>query len=94
MRNLAAEFGVDVDDRGSKVFDHFHHATLDGQADHSLIAGTDVVDASVLVGGPYKVWKSACYTLGGHKGYVPQFLPADLPAGASAVPRHRVNHPC
>ncbi|EFJ53013.1 hypothetical protein VOLCADRAFT_72245 [Volvox carteri f. nagariensis] len=54
LRNLAAEFGVDVDDRGSKVFDHFNHATLDGQEDHTLIAAGDLVDAPVMVGGPYK----------------------------------------
>ncbi|GIL45161.1 hypothetical protein Vafri_2479 [Volvox africanus] len=54
MRNLAAEFGIDVDDRGSKVYDHFSHATLNGKEDHTLIAGGNVVDAPVMVGGPYK----------------------------------------
>jgi hypothetical protein len=57
MRNLAAEFGLDVDDRGTKVFDHLHYATLtDGSApDHTLIAAADLVDSPVMTGGPYKV---------------------------------------
>ncbi|KAG2491121.1 hypothetical protein HYH03_010565 [Edaphochlamys debaryana] len=55
MRNLAAEFGVDLDDRGTKVYDHFHYAVKeDGKQDHTLIAATDLVDSPVMVGGPYK----------------------------------------
>lgn len=55
MRSLAAEFGVDLDDRGTKVYDHFQSATLDGKEDPTLIAASDLVDAPVIVGGPYKV---------------------------------------
>ncbi|PNW72980.1 hypothetical protein CHLRE_14g614100v5 [Chlamydomonas reinhardtii] len=54
MRSLAAEFGVDLDDRGTKVYDHFQSATLDGKEDPTLIAASDLVDAPVIVGGPYK----------------------------------------
>jgi hypothetical protein len=59
MRNLAAEFGVDVDDRGSKVFDHFNYAIVDDKEDHTLIAASDLVDAHIMVGGPYKVGRRA-----------------------------------
>ena len=55
MRSLAAEFGVDLDDRGAKVFDHFKFAAMDGQEDHTLVAAGDMVDAPVMVGGPYNV---------------------------------------
>ncbi|PNH04740.1 Dolichyl-diphosphooligosaccharide--protein glycosyltransferase subunit [Tetrabaena socialis] len=55
MRNLAAEFGVDLDDRGTKLFDHFSYATTaDGKHDHNLVASYDLADAPVIVGGPYK----------------------------------------
>ncbi|KXZ51811.1 hypothetical protein GPECTOR_11g252 [Gonium pectorale] len=55
IRNLAAEFGVDLDDKGTKVFDHFNYAAkADGTVDHTLLATRDLVDAPVITGGPYK----------------------------------------
>ena len=55
MRNLAAEFGVDLDDKGTKVFDHFGHGSVNGAEDHTLVASSDLVDSPVMTGGPYTV---------------------------------------
>ncbi|GFR51513.1 hypothetical protein Agub_g13928 [Astrephomene gubernaculifera] len=55
MRSLASEFGVDLDDKGTKVYDHFNYATTaDGKSDHTLVAAKDLVKIPVMVGGPYK----------------------------------------
>jgi hypothetical protein len=55
MRGLAAEFGVDLDDKGTKVFDHFSHGSIHGAEDHTLVASSDLVDSPVMTGGPYTV---------------------------------------
>lgn len=55
VRAIASEFGVDLDDKGTKVFDHFSFATKGDAADHTLIAATDAVDSVPIVGGPLKV---------------------------------------
>jgi oligosaccharyltransferase complex subunit beta len=52
IRALAAEVGIDLDEKGSKVWDHFNHVVLDGKADHATIAASDritnpaIIDAS------------------------------------------------
>lgn len=56
LRTLAGEFGVDLDDRGTKVYDHFNAVpNAQGVVDHTLIKASDMVDSSVITGGPYKV---------------------------------------
>ncbi|KAJ9521237.1 hypothetical protein QJQ45_022972, partial [Haematococcus lacustris] len=46
MRGFAAEVGVDMDEKGSKVFDHFNHASIDGRADHTLVISTEYTASS------------------------------------------------
>lgn len=53
MRGLAAEFGVDLDDKGTKVFDHFRHGSVNGVEDHTLVSSSDLVGLPVMTGGPY-----------------------------------------
>lgn len=51
IRTLAAEVGVDLDDKGTSVFDHFSHALgADGQPDHTLVVTTDIVSSSGILG--------------------------------------------
>ncbi len=56
LRTLAGEFGVDLDDRGTKVYDHFNAVpNAQGAVDHTLIKASDMVDSPVITGGPHKV---------------------------------------
>lgn len=56
MRSLAAEFGVDLDDKGTKLFDHFSRgAAGGGLPDDTLVASSELADAPTITGGPYKV---------------------------------------
>ncbi|MEW5304335.1 MAG: hypothetical protein WDW38_011025 [Sanguina aurantia] len=51
MRTLATEVGVDLDDKGTKVFDHFNYATFaDGTQDHTAVLTGNVVQSAALVG--------------------------------------------
>lgn len=51
MRTLATEVGVDLDDKGTKVFDHFSYATFaDGKQDHTAVLTRDVVQSAAIVG--------------------------------------------
>lgn len=51
MRTLATEVGIDLDDKGTKVFDHFSYATFaDGTQDHTAILTRNVVQSAALVG--------------------------------------------
>ena len=50
IRTLAAEVGVDLDEKGSKVFDHFSHASLEGTADHTLLIAKDAVKSEAILG--------------------------------------------
>lgn len=56
MRALAAEVGVEIDEKGTKVFDHFYHAKrIDQAPDHNLIAATDVVSSKAILPNGVKV---------------------------------------
>lgn len=59
MRTLAAEVGIDVDEKGTKVFDHFSFSSLGGKADHTLIAASSFVDAPAILGKGVKVSRDA-----------------------------------
>jgi oligosaccharyltransferase complex subunit beta len=51
VRSLAAEVGVDLDDRGTAVYDHIQHAQgPSGAADHTLIIANDVVRSKAIFG--------------------------------------------
>lgn len=51
IRALAAEVGVDMDERGTRVFDHFSFAhTAEGNADHTLLVAKDIVSAPGIFG--------------------------------------------
>lgn len=49
MRALAAEVGVDLEEKGTSVFDHFGHAVVGDQADHTLIVARDAVDSKAIL---------------------------------------------
>lgn len=49
LRNLVGEMGVDLDDKGTKMFDHFK--TPDA-ADHTLLASYSMPDLPLLRGSP------------------------------------------
>jgi oligosaccharyltransferase complex subunit beta len=49
---LGTEFGVDFDDKGTALYDHFSYAVKEGKQDHTLIASDVVVNSSLLVGSP------------------------------------------
>lgn len=49
IRALAAEVGIDLDEKGSKVWDHFNHVVLDGKADHAVIAASDRINNPAII---------------------------------------------
>lgn len=49
LRNFALECGVELDEKGTKVFDHFNYAVL-GEPDHSLIAATNIINSTIITG--------------------------------------------
>ena len=55
LRSLAAEVGVDVDEKGTAVYDHFQHATSGKTADHTLVIARDVVDSKGIFDSAVKV---------------------------------------
>jgi oligosaccharyltransferase complex subunit beta len=56
MRFLAGDCGVDLDDKSTRVIDHFQYAVTDGaKLDHSLIAATDILNSTVVLGSGIKV---------------------------------------
>ena len=48
MRTLAAEVGVDMDDKGTAVYDHFNHQLGDEQ--HTLIASSELCSVAPMLG--------------------------------------------
>jgi len=51
IRDLAAEFGVEIDDPGSYVIDHSHYSTLDNGKHITLAVGPEnLIDAKPIVG--------------------------------------------
>jgi oligosaccharyltransferase complex subunit beta len=55
MRFLAGDCGVDLDDKSTRVIDHFQYAVTDGaKLDHSLIAATDILNSTVVLGSGIK----------------------------------------
>lgn len=61
MRTLATEVGIDLDDKGTKVFDHFSYATFaDGTQDHTAVLTGNVVQSAALVGASLQVGQAAC----------------------------------
>lgn len=72
VRSLAVECGVDVDERGTKVYDHFSHASLGGSADHTTVASLDVARLSAVFAKDIKV----CHSPAGLQGLqTPKQLP-------------------
>lgn len=49
LRNFALECGVELDEKGTKVVDYFHAASV-GKADPSLIFTSNIVNATVFTG--------------------------------------------
>jgi hypothetical protein len=47
MRSLAAECGVELDDSGTTVWDHFHYQKAEN--DHSLIASNKVANIQPII---------------------------------------------
>eukprot|EP00878_Enallax_costatus_P006352 GHUV01006660.1.p1 GENE.GHUV01006660.1~~GHUV01006660.1.p1 ORF type:complete len:262 (+),score=62.04 GHUV01006660.1:98-883(+) len=50
IRSLALECGVELDDKGATVYDHFSHQAADGADDPTLVATTAVVESSAIFG--------------------------------------------
>eukprot|EP00879_Flechtneria_rotunda_P025422 GHRR01027016.1.p1 GENE.GHRR01027016.1~~GHRR01027016.1.p1 ORF type:complete len:331 (+),score=101.31 GHRR01027016.1:89-1081(+) len=50
IRSLALECGVELDDKGTEVNDHFNHQADRGAHDSALIATTAVVDSPAIFG--------------------------------------------
>ena len=48
QRELAAEFGVDLEPSGHVVLDHFHHA--DGDPDHAAVMADCFLDSAGIFG--------------------------------------------
>lgn len=55
IRNLALEVGVDFDDKGTTVFDHFSYQAAGGADDSKLVVTSEVVDAPGILGAGPKV---------------------------------------
>ncbi|KAF6264698.1 dolichyl-diphosphooligosaccharide-protein glycosyltransferase [Scenedesmus sp. NREL 46B-D3] len=51
VRSLALECGVELDDKGTAVYDHFSHQAAGGAADPTLIATAAMVDSQAIFGG-------------------------------------------
>lgn len=52
IRSLIAEVGIDLDDKGTKVFDHFSSASA---SDHTLVASSEAVQSTAILGKGIKV---------------------------------------
>jgi hypothetical protein len=50
MRSLALECGVELDDKGTAVYDHFAHQAAKGAADPALIATSHVLNNAAVFG--------------------------------------------
>lgn len=50
IRSLALECGVEFDDKGTAVYDHFSHQAAGGAADATVIATSQVVDSKAIFG--------------------------------------------
>lgn len=78
MRTLAAEVGVEVDEKGSAVYDHFHAA---GEA--TTIYSSQVIDAPIIVGAskPKPVtFKGVAHAVAGDSELVTVVLSAEATA--------------
>eukprot|EP00882_Tetradesmus_deserticola_P030394 GHRQ01034117.1.p1 GENE.GHRQ01034117.1~~GHRQ01034117.1.p1 ORF type:complete len:258 (+),score=82.52 GHRQ01034117.1:40-774(+) len=51
IRSLALECGVELDDKGTAVYDHFSYQTAGGATDPTLIATAAVVESQAIFGG-------------------------------------------
>ncbi len=78
LRTLAAEVGVDIDDKGTSVYDHFSHAVgANGQPDHTLVVAKDLVASPAIFGALPKVCGARVGVLeNGGKGWESGHLPA------------------
>ncbi|KAK8814201.1 hypothetical protein WA158_008063 [Blastocystis sp. Blastoise] len=50
VRTVAGDFGVDIEENGSKVIDHFNYATTSDNLDHQLVYTTQIANIKPLVG--------------------------------------------
>lgn len=64
IRSLALECGVELDDKGAAVYDHFHHQAAGGASDPTLITTTAVVEAKAVFGSQQPKVRAAISLLG------------------------------
>jgi oligosaccharyltransferase complex subunit beta len=50
IRSLALECGVELDDKGTAVYDHFSHQAAGGASDPTLIATAAVASSKAIFG--------------------------------------------
>lgn len=50
IRSLAVECGVELDDKGTNVYDHFNHQAADGADDSTVVATSAVVESRAIFG--------------------------------------------
>jgi oligosaccharyltransferase complex subunit beta len=61
IRSLAAESGVDLDDKNTAVYDHFHYQAAGGVSDHTLVTST-ITGPSPIVPDKLPVSSRCCVT--------------------------------
>ncbi len=49
IRSLALECGVELDDRGTSVFDHFNYQAANGATDPTAVLAQDIVDSPAII---------------------------------------------
>jgi oligosaccharyltransferase complex subunit beta len=50
IRSLALECGVEFDDKGTALYDHFSHQAAAGAADATVVATAHIVDSKAIFG--------------------------------------------
>jgi oligosaccharyltransferase complex subunit beta len=50
IRSLALECGVEFDDKGTALYDHFSHQAAGGASDPTLVATSHIVESKAVFG--------------------------------------------
>jgi hypothetical protein len=92
MRSLATECGVDFDDRGTAVYDHFSRQAAGSATDSTLVLSSSVVAAPSIVGKLEVSWGvrvGGAGTAAGARGVHASSRARPLTPRCAASPPHR-----
>jgi hypothetical protein len=96
IRSLALECGVELDDKGTALYDHFAHQAAGGASDPTLVATSHIVHSKAIFGDHQPKVGGMCFFLGGGanplggQGLTQQLQPGDA-VGSTASRGSRQN---